>query len=227
MIAGLPAKLFWSAKRLLTSLFVNRCYVVFCGPVPEPDKSSKFSMVEHVEFSPRVIQLYQQDNRLDSDVEFQLRNRFKNRFRLYEFCESGNLVGYFWLHAGGIRFIDEVAYFMEFPEGYACTRDFFVLPEHRGRKMFQNMVGYCIRTTLPDINTVCTVSYSHNESSVRAHRNAGFDPVTIIRHVHVFNLLLYRTIPESNVAEWSGYQYPRRLVFTGPKFRKFVRQNLN
>jgi len=223
----LPRQIYWYCRRLLGRFFCHRRYIVFSGPVPAPDRDDQFSFVEHRVFSPGVVAVYERMGRSGDGHEYRLRNRFHHGLSMYECYSADELAGVFWLHPGGRRFIDEVGLLLQLPDGHACLRDVFVMPNFRGRHLFSKMLGELLGKQFQGIKVVWSVSHSTNKSSIRAHRRAGLMPVASIRHVHVANVLLYRSIPSTESGAWSGYQYPRKFVISGRAYREFVHRNLS
>ena len=214
------------SKRLLSYIYYHERYVVYSGPVPLLVDQSDCPVIQRREYSSHILSLYHSVSRNGRYLEHQLRNRFRFGLRMYEYYVEDELAGMFWLNADGMRFIDEVGYVLQLPSGHGCLRDVFVMPTHRGRHIFQRMLSAAIRKYCPDIKTIWSVSHSNNNSSIRAHRNAGLTRIMEIRKTSIAKTVMYRSSPSSCVGKWSGYEYPRRFLVTGRRYSEYVHRNL-
>jgi GNAT superfamily N-acetyltransferase len=193
--------------------------------VPElPPPPIGFALVEHREYSPRVLEIYRGFSRSFFNEAF-LRRRFERGQVFYELLLGEQVQATTFLIPRGERFVDEIGLGFPVQEGAPWLRDIFVAPEARGQGRFATLLDAVLSRSRPVARALWSAVEGKNGTSLRAHLRYGFRPVQRFEVVHLGKAVLVR--PRWPVAPAGGSQYrpEARALVTGRAYARFREQN--
>jgi hypothetical protein len=190
---------------------------------PRKAKNPNFRVVERTK-PLEVARVYQDLSR--SMEPGRIEGRLEQGLRFFAFSEGDRLVGSSWFVSAGRRFLDESGLEVRIDNRTIWVRDAYVDPAVRGRGLFGSMLDALVMGPFKHVTRIMSDVTAQNEPSLRAHYNYGFRNLARIHTIHVAGVAMRRSGDYAQLRELGGFKPDRRFLFTGSRFRAFVRERL-
>lgn len=152
--------------------------------------------------------------------------RISHGLRYFEMYIADRLAATTWIISSGTRYFDEVAYHFPIPSKSIWIRDIFISPDFRGRRLLGTFLDELVGGPLIGTQMLWSDVNIYNIASMKAHSQYGFCEVTRYRRRCIGRLFLTRDCDMPDFHNLNGYQSGRRIIFTGPRFRKYTAEHI-
>lgn len=208
----------WLSDRWRRLIALETIFLLKRKVSPAPDHR-EFDLIAYDRYDPAIIDIYHSAGREIS--EQRARARFSHRLKFYLLTREGSTVAWTWLIPPPRRFIDEAACHFPVPEKATWIRDIFVSPEYRGRRIFTVLLEVLFNRVLGADREIWSDTAGRNQSSLKAHLNAGFEIVDSLKILRLNKLLLARLRRPARIRWIDGYQPGRRVVLTSKAYSRY------
>lgn len=217
--------MFWSLSDV-RRVVVRRVPLVLMRCVIEetPSPRRELELVRHDRWHPELLVLHQSLERETS--EQRLRQRFARGLRFYTLGHNGATLATAWAVVEGERFVDELAVGFPVSDRLHWWRDIFVAPRARGRGLFAEILDAVLARDFAGKREMWSAVNLRNPPSLQAHRKRGFLPVCEYDVLQLMGWMALRLRWPVGPPVGSAYQPERRVVWTGPRYRRFMADHL-
>jgi GNAT superfamily N-acetyltransferase len=183
-----------------------------------------FELVSHERFHSDLVTLHRALGRAVTEARLQL--RFARGLRFYALEEEGRTLATTWAVVEGERFVDEIALGFPVSNDVLWWRDIFVAAEARGRGVFSALLDAVLAKEFRGKREMWSAVYVRNHPSMRAHQKRGFAVVCEYDVLHLMRVVTIRLRWPRTQPVGSAYQPERRLIWRGPRYRRFIADHL-
>lgn len=213
----------WLGDRFRSLLSLDTILVLKKDVSAVPDRG-EFALTVFDRYDPAIIDIYRSTGGEIS--EGRVRARFAHRLKFYQLTRGEDTVARTWLVPPPRRFIDEAGYHFPVPETASWIRDIFVSPKYRGRRIFSVLLDVLINRALTSEREIWSDTAARNQSSVKAHLNAGFRIVDTLKILRLNKLLLVRLRRPARLNILEGFRPGRRVIVVGRSYREYKNRYL-
>ena len=120
--------------------------------------------------------------------------------------------------------MDEIGLGFPVGEGDVWMRDIFVAPQSRGTGAFAALLDHVLAGPFSGRRALWSAVYTDNRPSLRAHEKYGYRLAARYEVLHLFRRLLVRLRWPAPPPGGSSFRANRRLIVTGPQYRRFIEE---